>query len=95
MVGKVLFFEVFGCIFVEDFDVFKVNIGEKNEVRCLFKFELNNIECFEVEKFGEEKKVIDERGKWKGKRGVRVSKKSSKWEDGWNWKNFLVVIWLE
>lgn len=60
MVGKVLFFEVFGCIFVEDFDVFKVNIGEKNEVRCLFKVELNNIEFFEVEKFGEEKKVIDE-----------------------------------
>lgn len=60
MVGKVLFFEVFGCIFVEDFDVFKVNIGEKNEVRCLFKVELNNIEFFEVEKFGVEKKVIDE-----------------------------------
>lgn len=60
MVGKVLFFEVFGCIFVEDFDVFKVNIGEKNEVRCLFKVELNNIEFFEVEKVGEKKKVIDE-----------------------------------
>ena len=80
LVGKAPSLEALGRISAEDFDALKANTGEKNEVRRLFKAELNNTEPSEAEKSGEEKKAIDEEKLEKAKALMKEASEKAKEE---------------
>ena len=80
LVGKAPSLEALGRISAEDFDALKANTGEKNEVRRLFKAELNNTEPSEAEKAGEEKKAIDEEKLEKAKALMKEASEKAKEE---------------
>lgn len=80
LVGKAPSLEALGRISAEDLDALKANTGEKNEVRRLFKAELNNTEPSEAEKSGEEKKAIDEEKLEKAKALMKEASEKAKEE---------------
>ena len=80
LVGKAPSLEALGRISAEDFDALKANTGEKNEVRRLFKAELNNTEPSKAEKSGEEKKAIDEEKLEKAKALMKEASEKAKEE---------------
>lgn len=80
LVGKAPSLEALGRISAEDLDALKANTGEKNEVRRLFKAELNNTERSEAEKSGEEKKAIDEEKLEKAKALMKEASEQAKEE---------------
>ena len=80
LVGKAPSLEALGRISAEDLDALKANTGEKNEVRRLFKAELNNTEPSKAEKSGEEKKAIDEEKLEKAKALMKEASEKAKEE---------------
>ena len=80
LVGKAPSLEALGRISAEDLDALEANPGEKNEVRRLFKAELNNTEPSEAEKSGEEKKAIDEEKLEKAKALMKEASEKAKEE---------------
>ena len=80
LVGKAPSLEALGRISAEDLDALEANPGEKNEVRRLFKAELNNTEPSEAEKAGEEKKAIDEEKLEKAKALMKEASEKAKEE---------------